>query len=259
MLTREKIEQSTSRSDELRADAGPLDGPAVVPKAPEFRAKPRELPAIRPVEPAKRPDAKATAEDPGPRPSRNRRVRWALFALLPIALAAAPTGMSPAARSCQPTMPMSGRKVGISTDVSGIVNDVDVHDNQHVLSGQILYRLDPRQFQIALDNAKANLAQTALTINAMKQDYKRMLSDAAAEQAQLDLDQINYSRASTLVRSGAASQATYDRANYTAAQQQEQTTVAPAAGGDAVGAACRQSRYRDDTASAIPASQGAGR
>ena len=29
-------------------------------------------------------------------------------------------------------------------------------------AGQVLYRLDPRQFQIALDNAKANLAQTAL-------------------------------------------------------------------------------------------------
>ena len=45
-------------------------------------------------------------------------------------------------------------KVGVSTDVSGIVQDVDVRDNQHVSDGQILYRLDPRQFQIALDNAK---------------------------------------------------------------------------------------------------------
>jgi hypothetical protein len=41
--------------------------------------------------------------------------------------------------------------------------------------------------QIALDNAKANLAQTALTIDAMKQDYSRMLSDAAAQQAQIPL------------------------------------------------------------------------
>ncbi len=59
-------------------------------------------------------------------------------------------------------------KVGISTDVSGIVQDVAVRDNQHVTAGQVLYRLDPRQFQIALDNAKANLAETALSINAMK-------------------------------------------------------------------------------------------
>jgi hypothetical protein len=46
-----------------------------------------------------------------------------------------------------------------------------------VEAGQILYRLEPRQFQIALDNAKANLATTAMSIDAMKQDHQRMLSD----------------------------------------------------------------------------------
>ena len=88
--------------------------------------------------------------------------------------------------------------VGIATDMSGIVQEVAVTDNQRVEAGQVLYRLDPRQFQIALDNAKANMAQTALSIEAMKQDYKRMLSDVAAEQAQVNLDQINYDRDVTL-------------------------------------------------------------
>ena len=91
-------------------------------------------------------------------------------------------------------------KVGISTDIPGIVKEIDVTNNQHVEAGQILYRLDPQQFHIALDNAKANLAQTALIIEAMKQDYKRMLSDAAAQQAQVELDQVNYDRYATLLR-----------------------------------------------------------
>ena len=82
-------------------------------------------------------------------------------------------------------------------------------------SGQILYRLDPRQFHIALDNAKANLAQTALTIEAMKRDYKRMLSDIAAQQAQVGLDQLNFDRYAQLVTSSTVSKATYDQANYT--------------------------------------------
>ena len=103
-------------------------------------------------------------------------------------------------------------KVGISTDVSGIVKEVAVTDNQRVEAGQVLYRLDPRQFQIALDNAKANMAQTAMSIEAMKQDYKRMLSDVAAEQAQVNLDQINYDRDVTLLRSGTIPQAIYDQA-----------------------------------------------
>jgi membrane fusion protein (multidrug efflux system) len=106
-------------------------------------------------------------------------------------------------------------KVGISTDVAGIVKDVNVKENQQVEAGQVLYRLDPRQFQIALDNAKANLAQTALSIEAMKQDYARMVSDVAAQQAQVDLDQTNFNRAAMLLKSGTATQAAYDQAQAT--------------------------------------------
>ena len=106
-------------------------------------------------------------------------------------------------------------KVGISTDVSGTVQDVDVSENHHVSVGQVLYRLDPRQFQIALDNAKANLAQTELTIEAMKRDYRRMLSDIETQQAQVALDQATFDRYTTLVRSDAVSKANYDQARFT--------------------------------------------
>jgi membrane fusion protein (multidrug efflux system) len=61
-------------------------------------------------------------------------------------------------------------KLMVSTDVSGIVSSVDIHENQSVKAGDVLFRIDSRQFQIALDNAKANLAQTAPTIESMKQD-----------------------------------------------------------------------------------------
>ena len=110
---------------------------------------------------------------------------------------------------------VQAEKVGISTDVSGIVQDVAVKDNQHVEAGQVLYRLDPRQFQIALDNAKANLAQVAMSIEAMKQDYKRMMSDIAAQQAQVDLDQTNYDRNAMLLKTATISQAVFDQARYT--------------------------------------------
>ena len=42
-----------------------------------------------------------------------------------------------------------------------------------------------------------------------------MLSDAAAQQAQVDLDQTNYNRAEMLLHNGAGTQATYDQAKYT--------------------------------------------
>jgi membrane fusion protein (multidrug efflux system) len=146
---------------------------------------------------------------------RKRVTRWALFGLLPLALIAGGYFYFTGGKIMSTDDAyVDADKVAISTDVGGIVQNVDVTDNEHVTTGQILYRLDPRQFQIALDNTKANLAQTALAIDAMKQDYKHMLSDVAAQQAQVDLDQTNYNRNSMLLHSGTVSQAVFDQTQY---------------------------------------------
>ena len=149
-------------------------------------------------------------------PKSNRdRLRWSLFgALPPVLLIGGLWYVVGGGVVSTDDAYVNAEKVGVSTDVSGIVEDVDVSDNQHVAAGHVLYRLEPRQFQIALDNAKANLAQTALLINSMKQDYKHLLSDVAAQQAQVELDQTNFDRQSMLIKSGTTSQAVYDQAKY---------------------------------------------
>jgi membrane fusion protein, multidrug efflux system len=163
-----------------------------------------------------------TAAETAPQFPRRRLVRWALFALLPLALAAG-TYWYVAGGQVMTTDDayVEADTVGVSTDVSGIVKEIDVRENQHVDTGQVLYRLDPRQFQIALDNAKANLAQTALNIEAMKVDYTRMLSDVAAQQAQVGLDQVNYDRDAVLTRSDVVSKANYDQARFTLEADQD--------------------------------------
>jgi membrane fusion protein (multidrug efflux system) len=181
--------------------------PAARDEAPDVRELPHAVPA---ASPPSLPDA---APPPKKRRSRRDWVRWGLFGLLPIVLVIGAIWYVTGGQIMSTDDAyVDAQKVGIATDVAGIVKDVDVTDNQHVAAGQVLYRLDPRQFQIALDNAKANLAQTALTVDAMKQDYTRMLSDAAAEQAQVTLDQTNYDRDATLLRSGTVSQAIFDQA-----------------------------------------------
>jgi membrane fusion protein, multidrug efflux system len=108
----------------------------------------------------------------------------------------------------------------VSTDVSGLVLDVDVREGQHVKVGQILFRIDPKQFQIALDNAKANLGETRLTLLSMKDDYQRMLKDIAAQQSQVELDQANYKRYAALLRLNSIAQSLYDQARFTLAAAQ---------------------------------------
>ena len=183
------------------------------PRRNEVAESPRPYP-VAPAEP--RAKERSAAADNVRKLRRRQRVRGGLFALLPIVLVLGGyfyvTGGQVMSTD---DAYVQAERVGISSDVSGIVQDVDVKDNQRVEAGQLLYRLGPRQFQIALDNAKANLAQIALSIDAMKQDYKRMLSDVAAQQAQVDLDQTNFDRNAKLLKTATVSQAMFDQMRYT--------------------------------------------
>jgi membrane fusion protein, multidrug efflux system len=183
------------------------------PRRNEVAESPRPYP-VAPAEP--RAKERSAAADNVRKLRRRQRVRGGLFALLPIVLVLGGyfyvTGGQVMSTD---DAYVQAERVGISSDVSGIVQDVDVKDNQRVEAGQLLYRLGPRQFQIALDNAKANLAQIALSIDAMKQDYKRMLSDVAAQQAQVDLDQTNFDRNAKLLKTATVSQAVFDQTRYT--------------------------------------------
>ncbi|MFZ3352380.1 MAG: HlyD family secretion protein [Xanthobacteraceae bacterium] len=137
-------------------------------------------------------------------------IRWGLFALLPVALLIVGYWYVTGGRIMSTDDAyVEAEKVGVSTDVAGIVKDVEVSENEHVRAGQVLYRLDPQQFQIALDNANANLAQTALMIDSMKQDYQRMLSDIAAQEAVVKFDHTTFDSDTMLLRSHTISQAAF--------------------------------------------------
>jgi membrane fusion protein (multidrug efflux system) len=149
-------------------------------------------------------------------PQRGRLLRRLLFAALPLALAGGGYWYLTGGQVMSTSNAYIGAEtVGIATDIPGIVSEIHVTENQHVDAGDILYRLDARQFQIALDNAKANLAETKLSVDAMKVDYLRMLRDVETQQAQVTLDQITYERYAALIKTNAVSQALYDQARFT--------------------------------------------
>ncbi len=102
----------------------------------------------------------------------------------------------------------------ISTDVSGIVAAVPVHEGQRVKTGDVLLRLDPRPFQIALAGATANRDGMVSSLNAMKLDYKRMLREVDVKQAQLESDQASFDRYAGLIKSGGVTRADYDNARF---------------------------------------------
>jgi membrane fusion protein (multidrug efflux system) len=116
-------------------------------------------------------------------------------------------------------------KETIATDVSGIVASVPVHEGQRVRKGDVLLRLDPQQFQIMLDSAKANLNGVVSSVNAMKVEHQRLLGDVEVKQSQVQSDQANFERYSNLVKSGGVTRADYDNMRFQLAANQRAVTA----------------------------------
>jgi membrane fusion protein, multidrug efflux system len=110
--------------------------------------------------------------------------------------------------------------LSVSTDVSGIVGQIPVHEGEHVSKGQVLFRLDPTQFEIALDKGRANLAETALTLRSLKANYEGNQRQVAAQKAQVQSDQATYDRYAALVHHGAVTKQQFDDAKYKLATDQ---------------------------------------
>ena len=112
-------------------------------------------------------------------------------------------------------------KESVSTDISGIVGEVPVHEGQLVKQGDVLLRLDARQYKIAVAGARANLGSVVSDLNAEKLTYRRMLRDTDAKAAQVQSDQANFDRYANLVKSGGVTRAEYDNARFALAADQQ--------------------------------------
>lgn len=132
-------------------------------------------------------------------------------------------------------------KLMVSAEVSGVVAEVDVREGQPVKAGDTLFKIDPKPFQIALDNATAALANAELAVSAMKQDYRRMQGDIDAQRAQVALARSNLDRVTPLLAKKFVSHAAYDNARFAlSAEEQKLASLEDAAktqlvklGGDA--------------------------
>lgn len=115
-------------------------------------------------------------------------------------------------------------KLMVSAEVSGVVSEVDIHEGQAVKAGDVLFKIDRKPFEIALANAKANLANTGLSVNSMKQDYRRMLGDIEAQRAQVALAQSNLNRIQPLLKKRFVAPAAYDNARFGLDAEQKKLT-----------------------------------
>jgi membrane fusion protein (multidrug efflux system) len=78
---------------------------------------------------------------------------------------------------------VGGNITAVSPHVAGFVAQILVRDNQHVRAGQLLIRLDGRDFQAALDHARAAVVARRAALAGLEAQYalrQAMIREAAA-------------------------------------------------------------------------------
>ena len=76
----------------------------------------------------------------------------------------------------------------IAPKVSGYLNQVLVGDNQHVKAGQVLARIDDRDFKVALDQARADVAAAQAAVESKHAQLDVQQAMIASARATLDVD-----------------------------------------------------------------------
>ena len=75
----------------------------------------------------------------------------------------------PWTRDCQ----VRANVVGIAPRIAGPIINIPVHDNQEVKAGDLLFEIDPADYQTALDAAKADVANMEANLRQKQQDLER--------------------------------------------------------------------------------------
>jgi membrane fusion protein (multidrug efflux system) len=104
-------------------------------------------------------------------------------------------------------------KVSINARVAGQAVEIAVRDNQRVRQGQVLFRIDPEPYQIAVDQADARLVSARLQIDALKATYRQQQAELQSAKDLATFNEREFDRKKTLVASDFTPKSAFDRAD----------------------------------------------
>lgn len=121
--------------------------------------------------------------------------------------------------------------VSVSAQVTGPVASVYVRNGARVKRGDILFRIDPAPYQVALENAEAQLASAELQTTQLKTQAAGTGADITGSEANLKIKQNALERQTALLKEGFTTRSNYDDAfnDVKTAQQQLEDAKARAA------------------------------
>nr|QDP21334.1 HlyD family secretion protein [Bradyrhizobium cosmicum] len=157
---------------------------------------------------------RSEAAGPLPGSELGGRLRRPLMLAVPMIVAAVGASMHLAEEQYVSTDDAFVRaaKVTINARVSGQAVEIAVRDNQRVRQGQVLFRIDPEPYQIAVDQAEARLGSARLQIDSLKATYRQQQAELQSARESAAFDEREFDRKKMLVASDFTPRAVYERA-----------------------------------------------
>ena len=115
--------------------------------------------------------------------------------------------------------------VTISPDIDGRVVSVEVAENQLVEQGDVLFRIDPEPFQIALDMADANILTVRHDIEASRAEFRQIEAEIDEAQERVKFFQQQAERQRELQERGIAAQVRLEEAELELAAARQRVTA----------------------------------
>lgn len=105
-------------------------------------------------------------------------------------------------------------KVSISAEVGGRIVDVAVHENDVVNEGDLLFRIDPAPYRIAIEQADAAIAAAQVRVSSLQTEYQTTGVDIDSAREDVAFYEKEYQRQSSLMQDGFTTRARLQAAEH---------------------------------------------
>jgi len=119
-------------------------------------------------------------------------------------------------------------KVSISAEVGGRIIDVAVHENDVVNAGDLLFRIDPAPYHIAIEQADATIAAAQVRVSSLQTEYQTTGVDIESAREDVAFYEKEYQRQSALMQDGFTTRARLQAAEHALSDARSRVAAAQA-------------------------------
>lgn len=119
-------------------------------------------------------------------------------------------------------------KVSVTAQVGGDIAEVLVREGEEVSAGQLLFRIDPEPYRLAIAQADADIASAQANVTALAGSADLSGADISAAREDIAFAQADYARKDALFKRGFLTKVDHDAAQHQVNQAREELRIAQA-------------------------------